>query len=61
MSKWQRNCSNSPRLDIQAEDVGGAQGRKLIFNTGTGNIWIKKLNKSALSNQDSNTLKGNKF
>jgi chemotaxis protein CheD len=49
------------RLDIQAEDVGGAQGRKLIFNTGTGNIWIKKLNKSTLSTQDNNTLKGNKF
>lgn len=33
------------RLDIQGEDVGGAQGRKLMFNTQTGEIWVKKLRK----------------
>lgn len=34
------------RLDIQAQDVGGVQGRKLMFNTQTGEIWLKKLNKT---------------
>ena len=33
------------RLDLAVEDVGGAQGRKLMFNTGTGEIWLKRLNK----------------
>lgn len=31
------------RLDIAAEDVGGAQGRKLMFQTQTGEIWLKRL------------------
>jgi chemotaxis protein CheD len=34
------------RLDIQAEDVGGQRGRKLLFNTHTGEVWVKKLRKS---------------
>ncbi|EGB15758.1 CheD [Pseudodesulfovibrio mercurii] len=33
------------RLDIQAQDVGGSEGRKLMFNTRTGDVWVKKLNK----------------
>jgi len=33
------------RLDIQIEDVGGSQGRKLLFNTETGEVWVKKLHK----------------
>ena len=31
------------RLDIQVEDVGGQRGRKLMFNTHTGEVWVKKL------------------
>lgn len=31
------------RLDIQVEDVGGQRGRKLLFNTHTGEVWVKKL------------------
>jgi len=33
------------RLDIQVEDVGGSMGRKLMFNTQTGEVWVKKLRK----------------
>jgi len=33
------------RLPIQVEDVGGPQGRKLMFNTHTGEVWVKKLRK----------------
>ena len=33
------------RLDIQAEDVGGGHGRKLMFNTRTGEVWVKRLRK----------------
>ncbi|QJB56332.1 chemotaxis protein CheD [Pseudodesulfovibrio sp. zrk46] len=33
------------RLPIQVEDVGGSQGRKLMFQTQTGEVWVKKLNK----------------
>ncbi len=31
------------RLDIRVEDVGGQRGRKLLFNTQTGEVWVKKL------------------
>ncbi len=31
------------RLDIKVEDVGGQRGRKLMFNTQTGEVWVKKL------------------
>lgn len=33
------------RLDIQVEDVGGALGRKLMFQTQTGEVWVKRLKK----------------
>lgn len=33
------------RLNIQVEDVGGSQGRKLMFHTQTGEVWVKKLSK----------------
>lgn len=33
-------------MKIKAGDVGGAVGRKLIFDTRTGDVWIKRLNKS---------------
>jgi chemotaxis protein CheD len=32
------------RLDISVEDVGGNRGRKLLFNTHTGEVWVKRLN-----------------
>lgn len=32
------------RLDIRVEDVGGAKGRKLLFHTQTGEVWVKRLN-----------------
>lgn len=31
-------------LNIIAEDVGGFRGRKLLFLTHTGGVWIKRLN-----------------
>lgn len=31
------------RLDVAVEDVGGSRGRKIMFNTGTGEIWLKRL------------------
>lgn len=33
------------RLDITSEDVGGSLGRKIMFNTQSGEIWVKKLRK----------------
>lgn len=32
-------------LVIMSADVGGGVGRQLIFNTGTGDVWIKQLTK----------------
>ncbi len=33
------------QLPIESEDVGGTQGRKLMFQTQTGEVWIKKLSR----------------
>lgn len=33
-------------MTIRNGDVGGGAGRKLIFDTRTGEVWIKRLNKS---------------
>lgn len=30
-------------ITIVAEDVGGAQGRKLVFQTGDGTAWVRKI------------------
>ncbi|HKI82099.1 MAG TPA: chemotaxis protein CheD, partial [Pseudodesulfovibrio sp.] len=49
------------RLDIQAQDVGGDQGRKLLFNTKSGDVWVKKLNKSQLAATGDGGLRGSKF
>jgi chemotaxis protein CheD len=49
------------RLDIQAQDVGGSQGRKLMFNTSTGDVWVKKLNKSQLAAAGSGGSPGSKY
>ncbi|CCH49773.1 chemotaxis protein CheD [Pseudodesulfovibrio piezophilus] len=40
-----RKLLHFARLNIEVEDVGGSQGRKLLFHTQTGEIWVKKLNK----------------
>ena len=33
-------------MTIKSSDTGGMVGRKLMFNTATGDVWIKRLNKS---------------
>lgn len=33
-------------LTVISSDVGGSAGRKLIFDTRTGDVWIRRLNKS---------------
>jgi chemotaxis protein CheD len=33
-------------MTIKSSDIGGTVGRKLIFDTGTGDVWIKRLNVS---------------
>ncbi len=30
-------------IAVVAEDVGGDRGRRLVFDTGTGDVWIKRL------------------
>jgi chemotaxis protein CheD len=35
-------------VDISAADVGGTEGRKIVFLTHTGVVWMKRLNKSEL-------------
>lgn len=32
------------RLNVAVEDVGGNRGRKIMFHTQTGEIWLKRLN-----------------
>lgn len=34
------------RIPVIGKDVGGTSGRKLLFSTGTGDVFVKKLNKS---------------
>ena len=38
------------RLDITVKDIGGNQGRKLMFHTQTGEIWIKRLRQVSFEN-----------
>lgn len=33
-------------LSLRSFDVGGTQGRKLLFDTRTGEVWMKRLNQS---------------
>jgi chemotaxis protein CheD len=33
-------------ITLKSSDTGGTVGRKLIFNTATGDVWIKRLNQS---------------
>ncbi|MBI5664673.1 MAG: hypothetical protein HZC49_06265 [Nitrospirae bacterium] len=34
------------RLSLVASDVGGTDGRKIIFNTNTGEVLLKRLKKT---------------
>lgn len=38
------------RLEVQVEDVGGSLGRKLMFQTQTGEVWVKRLKKMSPDN-----------
>jgi len=31
------------RIPIVAEDVGGERGRKIVFDTGDGHVWVREL------------------
>lgn len=42
------------RLKVQREDVGGSRGRKLLFNTSTGEVWLKKLKNTTGEDMHSN-------
>lgn len=48
------------RLDIQVENVGGSQGRKLMFHTQTGEVWLKKLKQNDMKGIKSPSI-GTKF
>lgn len=48
------------RLDVQVKDVGGPKGRKLLFHTQTGEVWVKKL-KGMNSEELKNVPPGVKF
>ncbi|MEA2102816.1 MAG: chemotaxis protein CheD [Thermodesulfobacteriota bacterium] len=43
-----RNCLEKSGIKIKAWDVGGNLGRKMIFDTATGDILIKKVEKTAI-------------
>lgn len=48
------------RLKITTEDISGNQGRKLLFQTQTGEVWIKRLHGSAIPDARDG-LAGTKF
>jgi len=48
------------RLKTQVEDVGGSQGRKIMFNTNTGEVWLKRLRQPALDHTNGDSA-GTKF
>lgn len=39
-------------LSLKSYDVGGVQGRKLFFNTVTGDVWVKKFQAAAANADD---------
>ncbi|UZP67005.1 chemotaxis protein CheD [Desulfovibrio mangrovi] len=41
-----RTVLHDLNLRISRESVGGAHGRKLVFDTTTGHIWVKKLGRT---------------
>lgn len=38
-----RNALERVEIRVVAEDVGGTKGRKIRFETGVGNVWVKTL------------------
>ncbi len=42
-------CLQEKRISILAQDVGGNQGRKLIFNPKSGEVWLRRLANSFYS------------
>jgi chemotaxis protein CheD len=49
------------RLELSTQDVGGHQGRKILFNTNTGEIWLKRLRQVAFENLDNGGNLGTRF
>ena len=49
-------------ISLKSLDVGGKYGRKIIFNTATGDVWVKRFKKVSGTQRnettDSNTVKG---
>lgn len=43
--KYAEGALEEARIPIIGKDVGGTSGRKLLFMTGTGEVFVKKLNK----------------
>lgn len=48
------------RLNVAVHDIGGNQGRKLMFHTLTGEVWVKKLHKVNLDYLGNDSV-GTKF
>lgn len=42
---YAESALDAARISIIGKDVGGSTGRKLLFMTGTGDVFVKKLNK----------------
>jgi chemotaxis protein CheD len=38
-----RRILSAERIPVVAEDVGGDRGRKIIFHTAEGHVWVRKL------------------
>lgn len=49
------------RLEISVQDVGGNQGRKLMFNTHSGEVWLKRLNQTMFEDRDNGGNPGTKL
>ena len=43
-------------LELKSFDVGGIQGRKLYFETGSGEVWVKKFQAESASTDDKNIV-----
>ena len=43
-------------IKVKSHDTGGTQGRRLLFDTRTGDVWIKKLSKQDTSIVERNVL-----
>lgn len=48
------------RLETIIADVGGKQGRKIMFNTQSGEVWLKRLHQAAFDHADDGSA-GTKF